>query len=557
MSVEAQVPAAHDVRLAAAVAASSRALLLDASNRPDGWLPLSEAIASGRAYAVEVAPHLLALDADTVDGRYLSLAQALSDAGAPTVEVTSGGAGGRRHLWLSLSDDVSAPLRSAVEDAARARGVDVRAGARLIRPPLSPHRSGARGVLLTPATIEEACARLQAQGVTAAHLEDALGRLRARTGHAQGTAHPAARPLTSPSSAPLPPALDALMRQGDTAAAYRSTSEALWTLALALANRGTPTEEAVALLAASPLWQASSKAQRASGLAWLAQDYGRALERVASRPRLASRPDAQHLLSRLERAAALWRWPRNLGSRPLSLAKACAGVLKIARTAGVIDGVSVSVRSLSLASSLSSGAAHRALRILTAEGVLEVTERAQGEDAARYRIALEHPLWQSATDATAGDGAQPDADAWRGRGALGGAAWRVLLLLEVEGALSAEDLAGTYGAGRRHIRKVLRRLASAGLIRRDGSRWEAVEREERRRILAHLDTGGVALRREAYLLQRRGWSKFVAERSAAKAKALEARIAASEAAGAAEVARWEAEVEARSRAYGMLEEAVA
>lgn len=557
MSVSADASAAQDVRLAAAVAASSHALLLDAANRPAGWLPLSEAIASGRAYAVEVAPHLLALDADRVDSRYLDLAQALSDAGAPTVEVTSGGAGGRRHLWLSLSADVSAPLRAAVEDAARARGVDVRAGARLIRPPLSPHRTGARGVLLTPATIEQACARLQARGVTAAHLEDALRRLRARTGHAQGTAHPTAQPLTPPSTAPLTPALEALLRQGDTAGAYRSTSEALWTLSLALANRGTPTEEAVALIAASPLWQASSKAQRASGLAWLAQDYGRALARVASRPRLASRPDAQHLLSRLERAAALWCWPRGLGSHPLSLAKACAGVLAIARRAGVLDGVSVSVRALSLEASLSSGAAQRALRILTAEGVLEVTARAQGEDAARYRIALEHPLWQSASDATAGDAAQPDADAWRGRGALGGAAWRVLAILEAEGALSAEDLSGLYGAGVRHLRKVLRRLAVAGLIRRDGSRWQGVERLTRRRILEHLDTGGVALRRERYLLQRRGWLEHLEERRAAAAKALEDRLAASEAADAAEVARWEAEVEARSRAYAVLEEVAA
>lgn len=52
--------------LARAVArAGSNALLISEDNQGSGWVPLGEAVASGRVFGVKVKPGLIALDLDT------------------------------------------------------------------------------------------------------------------------------------------------------------------------------------------------------------------------------------------------------------------------------------------------------------------------------------------------------------------------------------------------------------------------------------------------------------------------------------------------------------
>src|SRR5439155_793841 len=91
---------------ATAIAKPGRpALLLDSDNKNDGWTSVDGAVASGRAFALQVQDEVLALDADRPD-----LSRALEDMAAQMREeglrpvVVASGQDDHRHLFCRIAD---------------------------------------------------------------------------------------------------------------------------------------------------------------------------------------------------------------------------------------------------------------------------------------------------------------------------------------------------------------------------------------------------------------------------------------------------------------------
>lgn len=130
-------PTACPERLAEAVAARPLALVLDADNRSQGWVPLEEAWALRTAYAVVMRADLFCVDLDldrdalARQGAFGQLVDAIDAAGGRPV-VWASGRPGHRHLVVAMAPG---PDRTALEVWAKERGLDVRNTA---RPPLSP-----------------------------------------------------------------------------------------------------------------------------------------------------------------------------------------------------------------------------------------------------------------------------------------------------------------------------------------------------------------------------------------------------------------------------------
>lgn len=135
----------------AVVKPNGNALLINEDNTADRWVPLVEALRSGRAFAGDVRPDILALDWDRPDG--LLMARAFGDAvaehGFPTLIVASGRTG---HAH-SFSPVGIGPTRKQLIQLARASGGVVR---RTIRPPLAPHRLGLPCSIFLPTDVEAA-----------------------------------------------------------------------------------------------------------------------------------------------------------------------------------------------------------------------------------------------------------------------------------------------------------------------------------------------------------------------------------------------------------------
>jgi hypothetical protein len=139
-----------------------RLYALDGSNAlSDEWVSIGQAVASGRPFAGEVADDIFVFDADTrFQNAALDLiAESLRQHSIVPVIVNSGGLE-RRHLFAHIA---SVTLKDWITKRAHELAGDktVAPSRRLIRPPLSPHRSGNSGSLITPSTIEEAIRALQ------------------------------------------------------------------------------------------------------------------------------------------------------------------------------------------------------------------------------------------------------------------------------------------------------------------------------------------------------------------------------------------------------------
>jgi hypothetical protein len=466
------------LRLAEAVSrdVSQDVGLLDRDNRRTGAAPLTAALASGSAFYVEVAEHLLAIDADDVGAGYFTLTETLADLDIETVEVASGGEG-RRHLYVSLDVSVTSDLRANLTAAVRRLGLDPRP---TIRPPLSPHRLGRQVTLLAPTDVTEVLARLDRRATTAEQVARLLARLPSEAPSVTPAAH-------IPALSALSEDILRLLREGDTDGRYASTSEAIWAVELAAANRGWPVGRVIDALSGSPLWSQSSGIDR-DGEQYVEADYARALQRVADRPRTGTAEDVRLLIAQLMASADRYRFRSGFGSRPETLAKAVQGMLDVAMKAGTIDGLNVSCHLLADHASMSSSAAARALSALQRQSVIEVTTKAQGEMATTYRLRLEHPCF--ALDVPVDEYRPVDVslDAFRARGAVGAAGSRLLrLIASSHTATSEADLLALYGTrSDKALRRLLYRLADAGLITQTEDGWLAVSSDRRRRVLASL-----------------------------------------------------------------------
>jgi hypothetical protein len=158
------------------------AVLITGENKGDGRpIPIAEAVSTGHAFSVQLAPHVLAFDADSPIAALaaLVLTEEFKARDFPFVLLGSGRPG-HYHLLLAVHDG---QLRS--ELTARAHAVGLRPATSL-RPPLTPHRSGLSMQLLWPDSEEAALRAL------------------------------APRPRRR-----LTPRLERLLREGDTSGRYR------------------------------------------------------------------------------------------------------------------------------------------------------------------------------------------------------------------------------------------------------------------------------------------------------------------------------------------------
>lgn len=135
---------------------NGKALLIRRDNKGDGWRAIPEAVASGRAYAVEVADDVLAIDVDCLDHAAPAhvIAEKCRALHASPVLIASGQPG-RFHVFARIDDRVA---HTKVVREAKALGLTVR---RTIRPPLAPHRLGHAPSLIEPQNPLEALARLR------------------------------------------------------------------------------------------------------------------------------------------------------------------------------------------------------------------------------------------------------------------------------------------------------------------------------------------------------------------------------------------------------------
>jgi DNA-binding Lrp family transcriptional regulator len=438
------------IRLARAIArASGRGLLLTQDNAGDGWVPIEAAVASGRAYAVELRRDVLALDGDQpgAGAAAAAVARALRARGLEPLVVPSGQPG-RWHLFCRVG---SVELRRRVAEEARRRGLDVR---RCIRPPWSPHRLALPVAPPAPGELDAAVA--------------ALGPLRAH--------------------GCLSPATWRRLRHGDPAAPSRSECD--WSVALGFANAGRDVDDLFRALMddrnAAGVKVRELAARRGLGEAhrYVGLRHRRATSYVAVHPAIATPTDARGEILAIRDAIASLPWPGRTGDTDRAVLEAEIDLrLELGRLQAW-----VSERDLAERVGMSRPTVAAARRRLQDQGLLKriPTDR-RCTQAQTWRLC--HPpraLFGHADLQFPSGGRQGMAkncawDGWRhGRvGGLGRGCWRVWQLLDAEEPVSAGELAARLGVHPATVRRRLARLAGVGLAERlehDGT-WRPVERD--------------------------------------------------------------------------------
>lgn len=128
------------------------ALLIDEDNRPTEWVPVSAAVTSGMAFAVEPCDHVVAIDVDDDQDRAWAEAVrlGLEPAGCRFVIVGSG-RDGHQHWWVLTPpgwnyEHLKSRMRAVAGEPQR--WSQVRRNA--TRPPYAPHRHGGRAEIVEP-----------------------------------------------------------------------------------------------------------------------------------------------------------------------------------------------------------------------------------------------------------------------------------------------------------------------------------------------------------------------------------------------------------------------
>ena len=441
-------------RLAEAVAARPRALVLDAENRAQGWVALDQAWGLRTAYAVVMRAGLLCVDLDldhdalVRQRAFNQLVDAIDAAGGRPV-VWASGRPGHRHLVVAVAPG---PNRTALEVWAKERGLDVR---RTARPPLSPHRLGHPVRLIAPLRASDAAADLDAP-VDPALVLRSLGQ----------------RALSA--------RMRMIVHNGHAVGGYPSASEARMGLAVALRAGGGTVRYLQALLEdARHELGASYRARPAS---WQGAELSRLWQRAGS-----------YLAAEAERAggdaAEVAGWCRALRSgvwRGMSGASDLALAEELGRRA-LASGrtrVLLPLATAALGAGVSLSTARRGLRRLVAKGWLVLVQAPGPTCASVY--ALKVPAHRAGASEIIADRGTLEEDlrpVWEVRGgdlgadmarwrALGKTAVRVLRELS-EGPLGLHELAARFRVTAGTVRAHLRRLGAAGLVREEGGRWLA------------------------------------------------------------------------------------
>lgn len=362
-SIARRLDAAVIESFADAVAVSgANALMLDKNNNPDGWLTVTEAARSGRAFCVEVRPGLLALDLDD-DAKVAAgseLATFLRDNGIGCVRCASGRPG-HEHLWVVLPSDM--PKAEAIglfgEMFPGLRGA-FRHGRMATRPPLSPHRSGFAVELIEPETEYEALAVLW-RCVDPAVVEG-----------------PAIRPgpvLPGPRRE-LSADIAALLRDGDTGGKYTTGSALGMAVAVAAVNASWSEAEYVAEVQ-DPANKGGERYQEMRGGAAgaLAYNFRRAERFVAANPAMAPAWYAGELARYAAAVEDYDGWPARQASVNRRVLRA---LVRLAQELNTIN-PAPSVRRLGELADEAKSTVSRVLGLLAAEGWLSRRAAGVGE----------------------------------------------------------------------------------------------------------------------------------------------------------------------------------
>lgn len=495
--------------LVAAVAARTggNGLVVDAGNGTRGWRPVTELIAEGACFAVDVAPTILALDQDTpaAAGALEGVADACRAAGLEPVLLASGGTG-RHHLFARVMDPVQ---RRALVELARAAGIDARV-ASPIRPPGVRHRLGAHPALLSHDSWSAALA--------------ALG--------------------PRPSGPRIPGPLWHLITRGDTEGRYRDPETGRSDpsrLCLAICNKavlaGIDAQRVWTLLldrrnlgGASLHRRMDSGTDAASGHERARRFFTRTWAKATEdswRPRVVtSRGGALEELSRLEALHADLVFTGRTANSDRAVTDALFTMAW--RAGGPV--LPVSVRALALESGLDVKTCSRALTRAKAEGRFRIVRCSSGERSAVYRIC-EPPA------GACGPRQRPTSSLpWGGRGtvgfwregpghdafsagALGKSGYRVLVVL-LDGEQDAASLCARTGLRPRSLPAVLGRLHSHGLVERlDDGTWRCPVPHQR--LQEALDRAAEACgsdgrrerRRQQFRAEREAYRRYLAARN--------------------------------------------
>lgn len=409
----------------------ARAFLIDENNRLLGWMYLSEAARSGRAFAVEVDKAVLALDADDPDvAHYIEseLAPYLADSGFRPVVMASGGEG-RRHLFVRV-EDPKLRLRFAVH--ARERRVDVR---RVIRPPFAPHRTGLPVALVYPSSAEEALHSLRPNRVRR-----------------------------------LPRSLFDLMRRGARTGRDKSDSALLWRIELAAVNAAIPARWLFKALldlknpGGKKLQKISLQRGETAARKYFEQDFERARRWVAQHPKIDDRSAAEAELAKVRGALEQAKWTGIGGGTRHDVFLAH---LQIARRRGSLI-YYASVRELGERAGVAPISASRANGDLERDGWIRLVAEAALRMPQQWSIvpraddtAVTFRSQGGRESVCNDDVAPPGHDAFRWR-ALGKAKRLIYRLLDLQHGRSAKDIAAMREV---HVRTAQRHLCALARYR--------------------------------------------------------------------------------------------
>lgn len=565
--------------LAKVVAApeDTRALLILEDNRSGGFKDLVEALAcEPPVFAVSPAPYLLALDvdagasSDAID----ALIEVLRKEGLDPVVLRSG-TEMNRHVFCYITNTA---LLENVVLLAKEANADVRNNQR-IRPPGTPHRSGALPQLLSHESWEQALESLAASRPPDAVLSEAVTK-QAREKLNQ-SAPPTSPPPASSSTRPTPSmskALETLIRFGHKKKEYinkKSGNLDDSALLLAICNIAVREEYPVELL-----WDTLQRPWNNGGASVrkriehksveVARKHfdvtiktARSTSRI-NRRSIESRADAKQTVEAIERVVRALPWPGHSGRYQRAV---MVGICQIARSVHSVT-PRLAVRAVAEEAGVSRRTAASHIKALEAAGWVDkrgpsnevrgccykllIPLQFQTPDVAHLLEGTIFALQQNTQDDSSalldpqdelrattypvlashggrGSGANlraalqtinPGSDAFAHRG-LGKGAWAALEAV-LTGCRDTSEVAQAIGVCDGTARRNIKVLIDAGLVTRvDGfleTRSEYVLPAELESVAVSCGSSGVSEKRSmCHQRERAGYRSFCAHRSAAKA----------------------------------------
>ncbi len=398
--------------------------LVGSDNTLIGWVSISDAVRSGRAFTVVVDIDVLAIDCDDpdlADGVY-EIADELGAAGERPVLLESGQPG-RLHLLCRVQGGV---LHEQLRQRARELKLDVRT---TIRPPLSPHRLGLTPGLISPADPRDALAALQ--------------------------------PPRPRRHRDLSPRLRELIETG--VHVYGSRSEPIIALADSAVNARWTLDEFRVAMERSP---ASAKLHgRADAETELRRVWAKAIRRVRLSPPIATRDDARHVVRAIRALADSAIWRGRAGATDKAVLEAH---MRIAERTGSIQ-YTASVRQIAEAAGFTARTVSTSHHRLQGDW-LKLVKLGRGALGSEWKLSPKNvshlstltTSWGGREDSVEAGDTGLGHDVWRW-GGLGPAARHVFTLLPSEGAISIKTLVQRRGTVRSAVYRLLRKLKQHGL----------------------------------------------------------------------------------------------